>query len=258
MHSFTCRTDRGDALSRFSLVAREGSHPLHLVSPCDTCQAREFSACAPLTAEEQKRLAAITRTIDIAAHRSIFGEADSAEYVYTITAGTVKIYKLLSGGRRQITGFLFAGDFLGLIDNEAYAYSAEALVPTRLCRFPRRKLEALLGEIPHLEQRLLAMASHELAAAQDQMVLLGRKSAYERVVSFILMLSNSARRHGRPGAPIFLAMSRSDIADYLGLTAETISRIFTSLKKQELIELLDEKRIRLSKMSVLHEIAEGF
>jgi len=164
----------------------------------------------------------------------------------------------LGDGRRQITGFLFAGDFLGLIHNEAYAYSAEALVPTKLCRFPRRRLEALLVEIPHLEQRLLAMASHELAAAQDQMVLLGRKSARERVVSFILMLSNSATRHGRPGDPVFLAMSRSDIADYLGLTTETISRTVTLLRKQELIELLDEKRIRLSKMSVLREIAEGF
>ena len=164
----------------------------------------------------------------------------------------------MGDGRRQITGFLFAGDFLGLIHNEAYAYSAEALVPTKLCRFPRRRLEALLAEIPHLEQRLLAMASHELAAGQDQMMLLGRKSARERFVSFILTMSDSAKRHGRPGDPVFLAMSRSDIADYLGLTTETVSRTFTSLKKQRLIELLDEKRIRLSKMSVLREITEGF
>jgi len=153
MHNSTCRTDAGDAVSRFSLAAREGSHLPHLVSPCDTCHAREFSACAPLTAEEQKRLAAITRTVNIAPHCSIFDEADPADYVYTITAGTVKVYKLLGDGRRQITGFLFAGDFLGLIHNEAYAYSAEALVPTKLCRFPRRRLEALLVEIPHLEQR---------------------------------------------------------------------------------------------------------
>ena len=258
MHNSTCRTDAGDAVSRFSLAAREGSHLPHLVSPCDTCQAREFSACAPLTAEEQKRLAAITRTINIAPHHSIFDEADPADHVYTITTGTVKVYKLLGDGRRQITGFLFAGDFLGLTHNEAYAYSAETLVPTRLCRFPRQRLEALLGEIPHLEQRLLAMASHELAAAQDQMMLLGRKSARERVVSFILMLSNSATRHGRLGDPVFLPMSRNDIADYLGLTTETVSRTVTLLKKQGLIELLDDKQIRLSRLAALREIAEGF
>ena len=258
MHSSTCRTDTGDAVSRFSLAAREGSPLPHLVSPCDTCKAREFSACAPLTAEEQKRLAAIMRTVDVEPHYTIFNEDDPAEFVYNVTAGTVKVYKLLGDGRRQITGFLFAGDFLGLTHNESYAYSAEALAPTTLCRFPRRKLEALLDEMPNLEQRLLAMASHELAAAQDQMVLLGRKSARERVVSFILMLSNSAARHGRPSDPVFLPMSRSDIADYLGLTVETVSRTLTRLRKQGLIELLDEKQVRLSKQYELREIAEGF
>jgi CRP/FNR family transcriptional regulator len=258
MHSSAWRDDTKETMSRFSLAVRAGAHPLHLAPPCDTCRAREFSACAPLTGDEQKRLAAIMRTVNVEPHCSIFDEADPAEYVYTITTGTVKVYKLLGDGRRQITGFLFVGDFLGLTHNEAYAYSAEALVPTRLCRFPRRRLEALLGEIPHLEQRLLAMASHELAAAQDQMMLLGRKSARERVVSFILMLSNSAMRHGRPGNPVFLPMSRSDIADYLGLTTETVSRTVTLLKKQELIELLDDKKIRLSRLSALREIAEGF
>ena len=258
MHSSACRDDAQDTVSRFSLAAQAAAHPLHLASPCDTCQAREFSACASLASEEQKRLAAIMRTIDVAPHCPIFNEADPAEYVYTITAGTVKVYKLLGDGRRQITGFLFAGDFLGLTHNEAYAYSAEALVPTKLCRFPRRRLESLLAEIPHLELRLLALASHELAAAQDQMMLLGRKSARERVVSFILMLSDSAKRHGRPGDPVFLAMSRSDIADYLGLTTETVSRTVTLLRKQQLIELTDDRQIRLSKMSALREIAEGF
>jgi CRP/FNR family transcriptional regulator, anaerobic regulatory protein len=248
----------GAALSRFSLAAQAAAHPLHLVHPCDACKAREFSACAPLTAEEQTRLAAIMRTVNVEPHRSIFDEADPAEYVYNVTEGTVKIYKLLGDGRRQVTGFLFAGDFLGLVHNEAYAYSAEALAPTTLCRFPRRKLEALLGEMPNLEQRLLAMASHELAAAQDQMMLLGRKSARERVVSFILMLADSAARHGRPGDPVLLPMSRSDIADYLGLTIETVSRTFTRLRKQGLIELLDERQIRLSKRQALLEIADGF
>ena len=136
MHSSAFRDDTKGAISRFSLVARAGAHPLHLASPCDTCQAREFSACAPLTAEEQKRLAAIMRTVNIEPHCSIFDEADPAEYVYTITAGTVKVYKLLGDGRRQITGFLFAGDFLGLIHNEAYVYSAEALVPHQALPLP--------------------------------------------------------------------------------------------------------------------------
>src|SRR5215472_8702712 len=106
MHSSTCRNDVRDTMSRFSLAVRAGAHPLHLVSPCDACRAREFSACAALTAAEQKRLTAIMRTVNEEPNYSIFDEADPAEYVYTITAGTVKVYKHLGDGRRQITGFL--------------------------------------------------------------------------------------------------------------------------------------------------------
>ena len=159
MLSLARRGDTGDAMSRFSLTARADAHPLHLVRPCDTCTAREYSACAPLTDEEQARLVAIMRTVNVEPHQSIFDEADPAEYVYNVTAGTVKVYKLLGDGRRQITGFLFATDFLGLIHNESYAYSAEALVPTTLCRFPRRKLETLLDEMPNLEPPWRRMSS---------------------------------------------------------------------------------------------------
>ena len=131
-------------------------------------------------------------------------------------------------------------------------------MPSKLCCFPRRKLEALLGQIPKLEQRLLGMASHELASAQDQIMLLGRKSARERVVSFLLMLSAAAIRHGGRAEPVFLPMSRGDIADYLGLTIETVSRTLTQLKAQGLVELLDEKHIRLSRPDALAEIAGGY
>jgi CRP-like cAMP-binding protein len=136
MTNSACQDDTRDVISRFSLVARASTHPLHLASPCDTCRAREFSACAPLTAEEQKRVAAIMRTINVQPHCSIFDEADPAEYVYTITAGTVKVYKLLGDGRRQITGFLFAGDFLGLIHNEGSAASPAEGSRLSLSRFP--------------------------------------------------------------------------------------------------------------------------
>src|SRR5215467_1026170 len=194
MHSSAFRDDTNGAVSSFSLVARAGAHPLHLVAPCDTCRAREFSACAPLTGEEQKRLAAIMRTLNVEPHSPIFDEADPAEYVFNITAGAVKVYKLLADGRQQITGFLFAGDFLGLSANERYAYSAEAITDVTYCRFQRSKLERLLADFPQMERRLLGIASNELAAAQDQMLLLGRKSAREKVASFLRMLSERAAR----------------------------------------------------------------
>jgi len=245
-------------MSRFDAAIQANAHPWHLVRPCDTCKVRDLSACAPLDAAEQRRLVAIMRTVDAAPRQSIFDEGEPAENVYNVTEGAVKLYKLLPDGRRQITGFLLPGDFLGLTHNEVYAYSAEALAPTRLCCFSRRKLEGLLEELPKLEQRLLGMASHELAAAHDQMLLLGRKSARERVASFILMLSDAAARHGQRANPVFLPMGRSDIADYLGLTTETVSRTLTRLKTQGLVELGGEKHIRLLKLEALAEIAGGF
>lgn len=225
--------------------------------PCDTCASREYSACAPLNADEQKRLVSIMQTVEIEPHKTIFEETEPANHVFNVTGGAIKIYKLLSDGRRQVTGFLFPGDFLGLTHNESYAYSAEALTATKLCRYPRGKLETLLIEMPKLERQLLGMASHELAAAQDQMMLLGRKSARERLVSFLLMLSDASVRHGQPGNPVPLPMNRTDIADYLGLTIETVSRTLSQLKRQGVIELRDEKHVHLVKPEALRGIAAG-
>jgi CRP/FNR family transcriptional regulator len=245
-------------MSRFSVAAQASRPAASLIHPCEGCEVRDYSACAPLDAEEQKRLVAIMTPVEVPAHKPIFEESAAADHVFNVTSGAVKIFKLLPDGRRQITGFLFPGDFLGLTHNDSYAYSAEALTATKLCRFPRRKLEALMQDLPKLERRLLGIASHELAAAQDQMMLLGRKSARERVVSLLLMLSNAAVRRGQPASPVGLPMNRNDIADYLGLTMETVSRVLTQLKTKGLIQLLDEKQVRLTKPEALREIATGF
>ena len=223
--------------------------------PCNACAVRAFSVCAPLDGEDQTRMAAIMVQTTTTAGGTIFDEAEPARHVFNITAGAVKIYKLLADGRRAITGFLFPGDFLGLTQRDAYAFSAEALMDTTMCRFPREKLERLLDQIPTLERRLLGLASHELAAAQDQMLLLGRKTAKERLASFLLLLSNAARRHGRPHDPIEVPMSRSDIADYLGLTIETVSRTFSQMKREGLIQLLDGNRVRLAKEAAIRALA---
>jgi len=245
------------ASSRFTVNAQAQHHAPHLVHPCDTCAAREFSACGPLDAAEQDRLVAIMQTVEIGPHEPIFDEAEPANFVFNVKDGAVKVYKLLADGRRQITGFLWSGDFLGLTHNDTYAYSAEAMSPTVLCRFPRQKFESLLTDIPKLERRLLGIASHELAAAQDQMMLLGRKSARERVVSFLLMISDAAVRRNHPGDPVFLPMTRADVGDYLGLTIETVSRTLSQLKAQGLIRLIDEKRIAFANLDELRGIAAG-
>ena len=189
----------------------------------------------------------------IAAGRMLFEEGDPAEHVFTITAGMIKLYKLLSDGRRQIVGFLVPGDFLGLAFGRTYVYGAEAVVPTSTCRFGRHQFLALLDECPTLEKEILTRTATELAAAQEQMLLLGRKTARERVASFILALA--LRRRIEAGRPFELAMSRADIADYLGLTVETVSRTLSLLGRDGLIELAETRTLVIRNEAALARVA---
>jgi CRP/FNR family transcriptional regulator len=224
-------------------------------SPCEACTVRHLSICDALDARELDRLNAIVTQNRIAPHQMIFNEDDPAAHLFNVIEGSVKIYKLLSDGRRQITGFLFPGDFLGIALHDRYTYSAEAVTAVRLCRFPRAKFEGLLREFPKLENRLLQTASNELAAAQDQMVLLGRKSATERVASFIVTLAARARQRRQPDKIVALPMSRADIGDYLGLTIETVSRTFTRLRKSGAIALPDNGHVEIVRRDKLEALA---
>jgi len=235
-------------------VPREGS----VASPCSACSIRNLTICAPLNDVEQAQMAAIVTNVEIEAGTPLFDEGEPAEHVFNVTEGTLRIYKLLPDGRRQVTGFLFAGDFLGLANDENYAYSAEAVTPCKLCRFPRQKLEHLMERFPKVEQRLLSIASNELAAAQEQMLLLGRKTAREKIASFLLLLARRARQRGRSESPVSVPMSRTDIGDFLGLTTETVSRTFTQLKQSGLIRLLPNNEVELTGREELEDIAGGF
>jgi len=227
-------------------------------NPCAACTVRDMSICRVLDDVELQRLASIATDMRFTAHDPIIDEGEPADFLFNVTGGTVRLYKLLPDGRRQITGFLHGGDFLGIALNENYAYSAEAVNAVTLCRFPRRKLEALLDEFPHLEKRLLGVASNELAQAQDQMVLLGRKTAKEKIVSFLLSLSRRQTTAGGVSSPVALPMSRADIADYLGLTTETVSRTFSSLKRANFIHIMEGGAAALPDIDALETLAEGF
>ncbi len=228
-----------------------------VVSPCSACNVRHLTLCAALDDREVTEMSAIVSSVELGPGEPLFDEAEPAKNVFNVTAGAVKVYKLLPDGRRQMTGFLFPGDFLGLANEENYAYSAEAVTFTTLCRFPRKKLEGLLEKYPLMERRLLGMASHELAVAQEQMLLLGRKTAREKVASFLLMLSRRAVQRGQKDNPISVPMSRNDIGDYLGLTTETVSRTFTLLKQAGTITLLGNGKVELSDRKTLEVMSDG-
>lgn len=216
---------------------------------------RALSVCGALKVEDLHRLDRILTHVRVAPGQVVFMEADPADHLFVLTEGCVKIYKLLADGRRQITGFLYPSDFLGLALLDQYAYTAEAVTESALCRFPRRQLEGLLEEFPELEKRLLGVASNELASAQDQMMLLGRKTAEEKVVSFMLMLERRAAQRGASAPGIELPMSRADIADHLGLTTETVSRCFTRLRDKSLISFSNPHVVNVRDRGAMAEIA---
>ena len=200
-------------------------------------------------------LAAISSLLRKAPGETLFSEGDKTNSVYEIVRGMLRLVKLLPDGRRQITGFLSAGHLLGLAPEGVSVYTAEAVTEVTLCRYGRAAFERLIDEVPGFARRLLDVTSHELRVAQDQMLLLGRKTAAEKVASFILLLAE--RQNGERSREMDLLMTRSDIADYLGLTIETVSRTMTKLKHDGLIALPAPTRIEIRDRGQLAELAAG-
>jgi CRP/FNR family transcriptional regulator len=224
---------------------------------CDRCGAREFSVCGELDDADLGRLDALAEHITLEAGQALIREGDCADSVFNITSGSVRVYKLLADGRRQITGFLFAGDFLGLATGETFVFSAEAIEPSTACRFRRSAYRDLIRETPSLEAALLERANHELAAARNQMLLLGRKTALERIATFLLELPSHDPARVAPVGEVHLPMTRSEIADYLGLTIETVSRVLTRLKTRGVIRLTSMTILTIEQPDVLKRVSEG-
>lgn len=243
-----------DAFTPCAAALRVGS----AIPMCAACDVRVFTFCSALSNDELACIQAIVRQVRLISGQLLFQEGDDADTVFNVVRGIIKLYKLLPDGRRQITGFLFPGDFLGIAAGGAYSYSAEAVAEVTLCRFPRRKLYPLFERFPKLERRLLGIATDELTAAQDQMLLLGRKTASEKLSTFLLALADRSGVAGNSGDPVHVPMTRTDIADYLGLTVETVSRTLGRLKRAGLIEVPDTHAVVLARRDKLEEIAEGF
>jgi CRP/FNR family transcriptional regulator, nitrogen fixation regulation protein len=162
----------------------------------------------------------------------IFGESEPADYLYMVVSGTVRTYKILSDGRRQVSGFYLPGDIFGLEFTDEHTLSAEAINDTKVLVVKRSALNALANRDPLVAQQLFALTGRELHRVQDRILLL-IKNARERVASFLLEMAERASENNT----IELPMSRQDIADYLGLTIETVCRTLTSLETASAIEV---------------------
>jgi CRP/FNR family transcriptional regulator len=223
---------------------------------CAKCGVRLISVCAVLSPAELQDMAAMSQSDRFAARKVVVSQGSPAENVFTITEGVVRLYKLLVDGRRQLLGFALPGDFLGLSLFDIYSFSADAVTDTVVCRFPRKAFIAYAEQRPHLLRRLHEFASHELSLAQDQMVLLGRRSAEERVAAFLVMMRDRLQRLGHTSPTLPLPMSRQDIADYLGLTIETVSRTFSKLAAGKSIVIVPDG-VRLLRQRELEQLATG-
>lgn len=205
--------------------------------PCQSCAVRDQSICTVLSDEELREVSKITTSVELDKEATVFFEGDENTYLFNVVSGAVRLSKLLPDGRRQITGFLFPGDFLGLSVADKYAYTAETLLETSLCRFNRASLIKLLNRFPKLEHRLLELASNELMEAQAHMLLLGQKHLMEKIATILLHLMRRIGERRGEAMVIDLPMRRTDLAEYVGATMESVSRSFTRLRKENVISL---------------------
>jgi len=176
----------------------------------------------------------------------IYGENEPADYLYKVISGTVRTYKVLSDGRRQIGAFYLPGDMFGLESGAEHSFSAEAITPAKVLVIRRSTVESLAARDTSVAQQLLAMTWRELTRAQVHLMLL-IKTAQERVAGFLLEMAD----RGQARNEIELPMSRQDIADYLGLTIETVSRTLTQLENAAAIALPTSRHIVLRNRGAL-------
>ena len=210
----------------------------------------------PLDGELSHRLFCISSIRTVPAKEVVYCQGEPCDYVYEVIEGVVKLYMLTADGRLQITGFAYPGQILALDAGSHYVTTAEAVKSTRLCQYPRAKFERVVEAHPELARQLFALVAQDLSAARSQMLLLGRKSATERVASFLMDLSGRAAARGEDPNLIELPMPRCDIGDYLGLTIETVSRTMTHLRRSGVLDLNQHRRVAIRDRDRLSEIAE--
>ena len=225
-------------------------------SRCSDCNIRPYSFCRCLQEDKLKEFSKISSEKKFQNKSNIFLQQDESKNIYNITQGNVKIYQLIDDGRIQIIGFLYPGDFFGSYKNGKYNYCAEAIGDVSVCIFEQKKLDNYIENNMLLAKELLNQTSYELTLAQDRMGVLGKLDANERLAKFLMNISEQRKRIGWQNNPISLPMTRQDIADYLGLTLETVSREVSKLKTSNIIKILSSKLIYINDFNKLSNLSK--
>jgi CRP/FNR family transcriptional regulator len=204
---------------------------------------------------EERVARAPVRTVEAKKH--IFTEGDHRSHLYRVESGAVCLYKVLPDGRRQVVGFAYPGDLLGFGPSGAHQLNAQTTKPSRLRCLPWRTVERAARANPALGMTLLEVIAQELAAAHELLLTTGKRTATERVAAFLLVISRRNERRGENPALIVLPMTRTDIGDLLALTIETVSRVLSRLRHEQIIELTKSSRVHIRDLEALKDLAKG-
>lgn len=212
---------------------------------CRDCAIREFVFCGGVPANELAALEAEHEVLQIGEGHTLYVEGEAAQRAYLVKGGAVRLCKLLPDGRRQITEFALPGDWLGLAKDGCFVHTMQAIVPTTLCEFTLDHIESLCSQFSEVEVLLRRQWQDSLVATQEQILMLGRMNPVEKLSSFLVKQYERRERLNVHGNPVYLPMSRTDIADYLGVTIETVSRSMSRLRGLGMIEPLDRSRVQI-------------
>ena len=221
---------------------------------CASCEARHRGLCGALEPDQLVALAKVSHKHKAGEGQELVGDAEQIEVYSNVLAGVVKLTKTLSDGRQQIVGLQFAPDFLGRPFRTESAINAEAATEVSLCSFPKAAMDRMMKEQSGLEHRLLQQTLKELDEAREWMVTLGRKTAAEKVASFLLLIARNIDPTADPerrSTTFDLPLTRADIADFLGLTIETVSRQLTRLRADGVIRIEGNRHVVVDSLARL-------
>ena len=242
-------------------LERMDIHNSEIPELCRACEARHKGICGALNTDQLIRLNKYSSRKHATAGSELLGDEEEVKSYSNVLSGVVKLTKTMADGRQQIVGLQFAPDFLGRPFHSSSKVTAEAASEVSLCSFPKSTLEAMIREQPELEHRLLNQALKELDEARDWMLTLGRKTAGEKVASFLHMIARniSPETEFSAGREIAfdLPMTRADMADFLELTIETVSRQMTRLRKAGIIGIENNRHISIPDITRLERISGG-
>lgn len=205
---------------------------------CMACPVRSNSFCDAVPMSDLDSLGKARRLIRFNRRQTIVCEGTPATALFSIVSGVVKLYRSLADGRTQITGFRFPGEFFAAPHSGRYTTTVEALTSVEACCFPRSRLNRLSQRFPEIQANLIEMNHQHLAAAENQIFLLGRKTAREKVASFLLWYREKLDQEKMSqDRRMSLPMTRTEVADFLGLTTETVSRVLTGLAREKMLAI---------------------